>query len=136
MGTKNQNIFLMATYVARPKNPRQTSRAGYMKDPDNIEYDEHLSMTKGFKDKYLSNHVILDLTEQKLVKNSFNTNRNFEELFEHFMKNYEEHIKSSIQKLTGVNINTDLEGVAIDSTVAKEEEKSITGVKSEGLSSN
>lgn len=126
----------MATYVARPKNPRQTSLKGYMSNPDNIEYDEHLSMTKGFKDKYLSNHVILDLTEQKLVKNSFNTNRNFEDVFEHFMQNYEEHIKSSLKKLTGVNIDSDLEGVAIDSTVATEEEKSITGVKSEGLSSN
>lgn len=125
----------MATYVARPKNPRQTSLKGYMSNPDNIEYDEHLSMTKGFKDKYLSNHVILDLTEQKLVKNSFNTNRNFEDVFGHFMQNYEEHIKSSLKKLTGINIDSDLEGVAIDSTVAKEEQ-SITGVKSEGLSSN
>lgn len=126
----------MATYVARPKNPRQTAKAGYMTNPDNIEYDEHLSMTRGFKDKFISNHVILDLTEQKVVKNSFNNNRNFEEVFGHFTQNYEEHIKDSIQKLTGVNINTDLEGAPITSTVAVAEEKSITGVKSEGLSSN
>ena len=122
--------------MARPKNPRQTAKAGYMTNPDNIEYDEHLSMTKGFKDKYLSNHVILDLTEQKLVKNSFNTNRNFEDVFGHFMQNYEEHIKSSLKKLTGVNIDTNLEGAPIASTVAAAEEKSITGIKSEGLSSN
>ena len=125
----------MATYVARPKNPRQTSQAGYMSNPDNVEYDEHLSMTKGFKDKYLSNHVILDLTEQKLIKNSFNSNRNFEDVFGHFMQNYEEHIKNSIQQLTGVNINTDLEGVGIASTVDTTEQ-SITGVKSEGIGSS
>jgi hypothetical protein len=125
----------MATYMGRPKNPRQTAKAGYISNPENIEYDEHISMSRGLKDKFMSNHVILDLTEQKIVKNSFNSNRNFEEVFAHFMQNYEQHIKDSIQKLTGVNINTDLEGAPIASTVAETTEPSITGVKSEGLSS-
>ena len=121
--------------MGRPKNPRQTAKAGYISNPENIEYDEHISMSRGLKDKFMSNHVILDLTEQKIVKNSFNSNRNFEEVFAHFMQNYEQHIKDSIQKLTGVNINTDLEGAPIASTVAETTEPSITGVKSEGLSS-
>ena len=38
------DIYLLATYVARPKNPRQTSRAGYITDPNNIQYDENLSI--------------------------------------------------------------------------------------------
>ena len=38
------DIYLLATYVARPKNPRQTSRAGYITDPNNIQYDENLEI--------------------------------------------------------------------------------------------
>ena len=47
----NLNIYLLATYVARPKNPRQTSRAGYITDPSNIQYDENLEQN------YINSHI-------------------------------------------------------------------------------
>lgn len=124
----------MAYYVGRPKDPRQTNKPGYMKDPDNVIYDEHISMAKGWKGKYQqTNHVVLDLTEQKLIKNSFNANRNFEEIFGHFVQNYETHIKDSMKQLTGVDIDSDLENTPVSNTVPTAEK---TGMKSDGISSS
>ena len=76
----NLNIYLLATYVARPKNPRQTSRPGYVSNPDNIQYDENLAIVRGWRDRYMKNSVILDLTNEKVIKNSFQTGKTFEEL--------------------------------------------------------
>jgi hypothetical protein len=34
------SIYLIAKYTGQPKDPKQTHKAGYMKDPANIEYEE------------------------------------------------------------------------------------------------
>jgi hypothetical protein len=62
------DIYLLATYVARPKNPRQTSRAGYITDPNNIQYDENLSIVRGWRDRYLKYSVVLDLTNERVIR--------------------------------------------------------------------
>lgn len=98
---RNQNIYLIARYVALPKDPRQTSKPGYMTNPDNIRYDEQLTIARGMKDKYLKNQVVLDLTEEKIIKNSFRSNASFEELFGHYLEAYNSYITESIDKLNG-----------------------------------
>ena len=98
---RNQNIYLIARYVALPKDPKQTSKAGYMTNPDNIRYDEQLTIARGMKDKYLKNQVVLDLTEEKIVKNSFKSGSSFEELFGHYLDAYNSYITESIDKLNG-----------------------------------
>lgn len=95
----NLNIYLLVTYVARPKNPRQTSRAGYMLDSDNIQYDENLSIVRGWRDRYLKHGVVLDLTNEKVVKNSFTPGKTFEELFEHFHEGFGEYIEQTVNDL-------------------------------------
>jgi hypothetical protein len=95
----NLNIYLVAQYVARPKDPKQTARPGYMSDPDNIEWDERMYITRGLRDSDAKNNVILNLTEEKIVKNSFNSGKNFEEVFKYFCDTYPEYINDSINKL-------------------------------------
>lgn len=97
---KNKNIYLIAQYVARPKNPKLTSIAGYMKDPENIQYDEHVYITRGLRDKDMKNHVILDLTTEKIVKNTFNSGVTFEDVFKHFYDGYASYIDDSVNQLT------------------------------------
>ena len=96
---ENKNIYLLATYVARPKNPRQTSRAGYITDPGNIQYDENLSIVRGFRDRYLKNHVVLDLTEERVIKNSFTPGKTFDELFAHYHEGFGEYIEQTVNEL-------------------------------------
>ena len=95
----NLNIYLLATYVARPKNPRQTSRAGYITDPGNIQYDENLVIVRGWRDRYLKNSVVLDLTQERVIKNSFTPGKSFEELFAHYHEGFGEYIEQTVNDL-------------------------------------
>ena len=89
----------MAQYVARPKDSRQTVQPGYMTNPDNIEWDERMYITRGLRDKDAEMNVVLNLTEQKIVKNSFNTAATFEEIFTHFYEAYGDYIDDSVNTL-------------------------------------
>lgn len=93
------DIYLLATYVARPKNPRQTSRAGYITNPDNIQYDENLEIVRGWRDRYMKYSVVLDLTNEKVVKNSFHNGKTFEELFTHYHEGFGEYIEQTVNDL-------------------------------------
>lgn len=93
------DIYLLATYVARPKNPRQTSRAGYINNPDNIQYDENLSIVRGWRDRYLKYSVVLDLTNERVIKNSFTPGKTFEELFAHYYEGFGEYIEQTVNDL-------------------------------------
>ncbi len=93
------DIYLLVTYVARPKNPRQTSRAGYISDPNNIQYDENLSIVRGWRDRYLKCSVVLDLTNERVIKNSFTPGKTFEELFAHYHEGFSEYIEQTVNDL-------------------------------------
>ena len=95
----NLNIYLLAIYVARPKNPRQTSRPGYITDPDNIQYDENLEIVRGWRDRYMKYSVVLDLTNEKIIKNSFLKEKTFEELFKHYHEGFVEYIEQTVNEL-------------------------------------
>ncbi len=95
----NLNIYLIANYVARPKNPRQTSQPGYMKDPNNIQYDEQVFIARGFRDRYLQNSIVLDLSEERVIKNSFTSGKSFNELFSHFHEGFGEYIEQTVNDL-------------------------------------
>ena len=97
------DIYLLATYVARPKNPRQTSRAGYMQDPDNIQYDENLEIVRGWRDRYLKYSVVLDLTNEKIIKNSFLKEKTFEELFKHYHDGFGDYIEQTVDELNAIS---------------------------------
>lgn len=93
------DIYLLATYVARPKNSRQTSRAGYITDPNNIQYDENLEILRGWRDRYLKYSVVLDLTNEKVIKNSFTPGKTFAELFVHYHEGFGEYIEQTVNNL-------------------------------------
>jgi len=93
------SIYLVAKYTGTPKDPRRTVQPGYMKDPENIHYDEQVYISRGLRDKDLKNQVILNLTEEKIVKNNFNPGKTFEEIFTHYYDNYAEYINDGINTL-------------------------------------
>jgi len=95
----NKNIYLIAKYVARPKDPKKTSLSGYMTNPDNIQYDEQVYIARGMRNKFLQNHVVLDLTEEKIIKNSSKSGAEFKDLFSHFYERYAEYINDCVTTL-------------------------------------
>lgn len=97
--SKKNNIYLIAQYVVLPKNPKQTAQSGYMSDPNNLRYDERVFVARGYRDRYLQNDVVLDLTEEKIIKNSFRTEKNFEDIFAHFYEGFGNYIDDCVKKL-------------------------------------
>jgi hypothetical protein len=97
----DKSIYLIAKYTGQPKDPKQTYKAGYMKDPANIEYEEQVYISRGLHNKQLTNQVILNLTEAKIIKNTFKNANNFEELFEHYYDGYAEYIDNAVTALNG-----------------------------------
>ena len=93
------DIYLLANYRARPKNPRLTAQAGYMSSPDNIIYDEELAIVRGWRDRYIKNSVVLDLTNEKIIKNSFRTEKTFVDLFAHYHEGFSEYIEQTVNDL-------------------------------------
>jgi len=89
----------VANYVARPKNPRLTAQAGYMSNPDNIQWDEQIFIARGYKDRYMQNSVVLDLTEERILKNSFRSEKTFEDIFKHYHEGFSEYIEQSVNQL-------------------------------------
>jgi hypothetical protein len=59
-----------------------------MSNPNNIRWDEAMTITRGVRKRDRLAAVILDLTERKVVSNSFNTGRTFDEIITYYMENY------------------------------------------------
>lgn len=109
---KKQNIYLVAQYVARPRDPRKTHIAGYMKDPNNFQYDERVQITTRLRNQDLyTAKVILNLSTKTVDKNSFNNNKNFDEMFKYFFKGYHKYITEVMVKLDAEYFNNMLDAM-------------------------
>jgi hypothetical protein len=56
-----------------------------MKDPANIAWDEQVGICVGIKEKDMNTaKIVLNITDQKIERNGFQTDKSFMELFEYF----------------------------------------------------
>jgi hypothetical protein len=107
---KKANIYLVAQYVTRPRDPRKTHIAGYMKDPNNFQYDERVQIATRLRNQDLyTAKVILNLSTKTVDKNSFNNNKNFDEMFKYFFKGYHKYITEIMVKLDAEYFNSMLD---------------------------
>ena len=95
----DMNIYLTASYAAKPKDPKQTSVKGYISNPDNIRWDEMVHVCRGLRKKDQRSQVILDLTNLVVVKNSIKPDVEFKALFDHFLRGYQDYIDQSVKEL-------------------------------------
>ena len=100
--SKPKGIFLVAIYAMKPKSHVNTSRKGWMDNPDNIRYDEQVAITRGLRTKDMHAQVVLDLSSKVIVKNSFNTGKSFDEIFRYFLENYTEYMAQTMSQLDPV----------------------------------
>ena len=121
---KIKPIHLIARYYGKPKNPKMTRVAGYMKDPANIAWDEAVILTLGLKNKDLhESKIVLNISAQRVIKDSFNTNKTFDELFEYFYNSDPDQIRSALGRL-GLTMGTTKDESVIEENVQREEEAS------------
>ena len=89
---KKRSIYLVAHYVTRPKDPRKTHIAGYMKDPANMQIDEQVQISTRLRKQDVNAKVIINLSDKVVEQNAFNGKKDFNELFEYFYTGYEKYI--------------------------------------------
>lgn len=121
---KKTNIYLVAQYVTRPRDPRKTHIAGYMKDPNNFQYDERVQISTRLRNQDLyTAKVILNLSTKTVDKNSFNNNKNFDEMFKYFFKGYHKYITEVMIKIDADYFNTMLDEMQSDLDKEKHDEE-------------
>ncbi len=97
--SKDTSIYIVANYFKKPKDHVNTSKAGWMNDPNNIRYDEQVAITKGLRKKEVQAHVIVNLSEKRVERNNLNNNKDFDLLFKYFFTNYSKYITEVMGKL-------------------------------------
>ena len=103
---KKSNIYLVAQYTIKPRNPKKTHIPGYMKDPNNYQYDERVQISTKLRNQDLyTAKIILNLSDKTVDKNSFNELKNFDELFKYFFKGYHKYITDVMVKLDAEYFN-------------------------------
>lgn len=103
---KKSNIYLVAKYATRPRNPKKTHIPGYMKDPNNYQYDEQVQISSRLRNQDLQTaKIILNLSQKTVDKNSFNELKKFDELFKYFFKGYHKYITEVMVKLDAEYFN-------------------------------
>jgi hypothetical protein len=97
---KIQDLHLLAFYVTRPRDPKRTHIAGYMKDPANIVYDERIEFTVGIdgKDQRYAG-VVLNLAQKSVMYNKFGDNKTFDDLFKYFLEGYPDYVSKAMSRL-------------------------------------
>ena len=95
-----KSIYLIASYIMRPKNPKRTHEKEYMSDAGNFQYDEQVTIAKKINnhDKQYAK-IILDLGNRKVERNGFRSENNFEDLMNYFFKGYEKYIANVLVHL-------------------------------------
>jgi hypothetical protein len=101
----NKKIYLAAFYFMHPRRHVNTTVKGWMNNPDNIQWDEKVEITRGEKKNALNAKILLDLSTKTVVRNSWGDNRSFDDLFKYFFKGYHQYITQVMTKLDAEYFN-------------------------------
>ena len=100
------SIYLIASYSMKPKSSARTQRSGWMANPGNISYDESIAIARKLKPRdHQTSKIILDFTDRRVIKNTWNDDKSFEELFSYFYQGYPNYINPILKEL-GYEIET------------------------------
>ena len=121
---KKQNIYLVAHYVTKPKDPKKTHIPGYMKDPTNHQYDEQVAIQTKLKSNDVNAQIVMNLSTKTVDTNRFNSNKDFDELFKYFFKGYHKYITQIMTQLDPEYFNQMLDAMQSDIDAGKDEEVS------------
>ena len=125
-------MFLVAVYMKAPRDPKQSSRKGYMNDEKNISYREKVTITRGLKDRDLTAGIILNLTQKTVFKCRFAGKNDWETLAAYYAKSYPSYFKlaepkpptdEEVEKAAAVEVPVEEEAAEKTKKVAKKKSK-------------
>ena len=123
---KKQNIYLVAHYTTKPRDPKKTHIPGYMKDPANHQIDEQVQISTRLRKQDVNAKIIINLTDKKVEQNSFNNKKDFNELFKYFFKGYHKYVTEVMSKLDPEYFNAMLDEMQAELDIEKKNEEVTT----------
>ncbi len=95
------SIYLVAYYFQKPSNNRvKTQLAGWMKNNNNVSWDEQVAITKNLRNRDISTaKIILDMRNQRVVKNGWGTSQSFDDFYDYFNKSYPQYTKEVMEQV-------------------------------------
>ena len=96
---KQKNIYLVAHYGMKPREGVKTNVAGWMDNPDNLQYDEAVDISRGVKKSAATARILLNLSTKTVERNNFNSDRDFKSLFKYFFGGYHQYITTVMTQL-------------------------------------
>jgi len=119
----NKDIYLVAFYGMKPRPGVNTSKKGWMDNKDNLQYDERVEITKGYKKSSQLANIVLNLTQKSVARNTFNDDKDFKSFFKYFFGGYHQYIITVMTQLDPVYLEaivTELETELKESEAAAE----------------
>jgi len=90
-------MFIVAKYPQTLRNPKDSSKTAIGKNHSAWQNNEEVKCVKNLKTKDQTEaSVILDVANERVLKNRFNENMDFEELYKYYLEHYSDYINSWI----------------------------------------
>lgn len=131
---KSKNIYLVAYYLQRPRDPKKTHIKGYITNPENMVWDENVEICYGLGSKDRQHaHVILDFTDKAVITNKFNEERDFDKLFKYYFEGYHKYITQVMSQMDPEYLTKIVEEMQseLDTAPAQETNNEIQSVPSQ-----
>jgi hypothetical protein len=117
----NKNIYLVAFYGMKPRPGVKTNIKGWMDNADNITYDERIEISRGLKKNSAAAKVILNLSDRTIHRNTWGTDRSFDEYFKYYFKGYHQYLTTVMTQLDADYFNEMLDEMQAEIDANKEE---------------
>jgi hypothetical protein len=89
----------------KPRPGVKTNVKGWMDNADNITYDERIEISRGLKKNSAAAKVILNLSDRTIYRNTWGTDRSFDEYFKYFFKGYHQYLTTVMTQLDAEYFN-------------------------------
>jgi len=91
--------YILVTYTQIARYPNRTSEKGYWSNPENFQWDELVEFATRLKNRDRQRAgVILDIVNQRIEKNVFGGDREWQPLWDYYYKNYQLQIDQFLQQ--------------------------------------
>lgn len=95
----SNNMFIVAKYLQTLRNPRDSHRQDIGKKHAAWQNNEEVYCKRNLKTKDLTEAaVILDVRNQKVLKNRFGENQDFGELYKYYLTHYADYINAWVNE--------------------------------------
>jgi len=105
----------------KPRPGVKTNVKGWMNDPANITYDETIEISRGLKKNSANAKVVLNMSNRSVDRNTWGTERSFDEYFKYFFKGWHQYLTAVMTQLDAEYFNKMLDEMQAELDAEKEE---------------